>query len=542
MARPPAYAAIDFGTTQTTAAVWVGGSEPRLLALNGRYTTMPSAVFHDGRDELLIGAPALRALRADPLRGERTPKRKLRHGSSFVSFGDTQLAMVDVIGQVIGHVYRQIVDELEREPDAVCLTRPVTWRDGGKPEQALRAAAVLGRIHCPIEMVSEAEAAARHLGLALKDGESCVVYDLGGGTCDIAVMEMAGKRLELRAEDEDEIGGETFDALLKGEMLARLREHDSRAVERLGVIVDEPWADREGRDDVLEWRRCSANLGENVRKVKERLSRQQTAALLVPKPVSWESEVTRDRLTELVARDLEASAETARGCVERAGTEPTVVYLAGAASMMPAVKDAVGSAVGIQPVLPRNPKGAIVLGGLRVIAGPLVKAEGARERVRRRAEREKAKAKEAAAREREAKKESKRAAREEAKRLKAAEPARARQRAAIEALDLGKRLSREKLASMLELGETYSFIARCVPPGSWFRNGLLMLTDRRLVWVRETISSMPEPTEVPLEAITYVRATGGGTVRIATGSGVHELTVGDDAIGRIARAARVPIA
>jgi hypothetical protein len=526
MAKERAYAAIDFGTTQTAAAVWVEGAEPHLIALDGRVLNMPSAVFHNGGTQLLVGRPALRALQSAPLRGERTPKRKLRHGSSFIDFDGPQFAMVDVVGQILGEVYRRVEEEIGRAPDAVCLTRPVTWREGGIRQRALRAAANLGGIECPIVMVSEAEAAARHLGAGLDKGDVCLVYDLGGGTCDIAVMEMTRNGLDLRGEDEQEIGGETFDDLLLWEMISRVAREDPPAGQRLQEVVLDPLADVVGHEadlpDTLKWRRCMASLGKNVRTVKEKLSTRTEADLLVPRPVNSESVVTRAELEQLVADDLQRTGESVRRCVDNSHLSPDVAYLAGAASAMPAVSQVVRNALSLSPVLPRNPKGAIALGGVRMVAEPLVKAERARERKRLRAEQERLKAQRAAAKrkaagERAAAKRKAAGERAAAKRKAAAERAAAERKAAGEraaALEArrqrilnfpeGKRLSKEKLAELLTEDETLDWVTTCVPPRSVLRNGMLMLTSQRVVWVRQTFTGSPEPTSIERSKVSSV--------------------------------------
>jgi hypothetical protein len=510
-----AYAAIDFGTTQTTAAVWAARHEPMLIKLDGRRAPIPSAVFYDGNG-LIVGPPALRALRSDPLMGERKPKQKLRQASEFVDFGGRQIVMMDVVSRVLARAYTSAVDELGREPTAVCLTRPAAWSRTGDQEDILRAAASLAKIHCRIQLVSESEAAARSLGIKLGVGESCVVYDLGGGTCDIAVMEMTAKGLALRAESEREIGGETFDARLFYDALRRLRETHSDAADILEQINEEPREYAGGSPESVAWLRCKAALEENLRRAKVRLSTHRETSVLVPAPVQTEWQLTREDFEQLVIGDIAETVEATRLCVEQSGLSPSALYLAGAASATPAVRDGLAAGLGLAPVRGRDPKGATVMGGLRVAAASLVASQ------QRRAAKA-AKAKEA--------ERTQRTQAQEAARHKAAEEQRAHQRAHAQAaatdtevrrqlasLPRGKSQSREKLAQELRWGERCQFVASCVPPTSVFHNGIVLVTDQRLLWSRQTWSGSPEVTFLSRSDVKSVTA-GSALVRVENSHG-----------------------
>lgn len=490
-----AYLSIDFGTTQTCAATWVEGEEPQLLSLSGRAAPMPSAVFHDGND-LLIGSRAIRALQSDPLRGERTPKRKLRQYSDYLELGELQIGMIEVVGRILGHVYEQALDAMGRTPDAVCLTRPVTWSKDGKRENILRASAALAGIHAPIHVISEAEAAARELGAKLDVGESCLVYDLGGGTCDIAVMEMSGDGLVLKAETEQEIGGETFDALLLEDVVTHLADRDKEAAGQLAELSEDPLGGHAAEiPSLLELRRCRELLGENVRRAKVRLSTRREAAILVPPPVSLEWVWNRTDYEELIQREVADTVERAEACITQSGTQPTHLYLAGAASATPAVRKTLLEVLSLKPDLPHDPKAATVLGGLWKAAAPLIEAQAKAEARRKRDAAKRTR--DAAKRKREEAERQKRAASAMAatttqERQRAAEEALEKARATILGLAYGKRLSKELLAKTLEAGEVVQYTARCTPPGTTFKkNGLMVLTNHRLLWSRETWTSAP---------------------------------------------------
>jgi Hsp70 protein len=373
---PTRFLAIDFGTTQTAAALWVAGNGgATLVQFDGDRTAIPSAVFRDG-DTSLTGVAAERSLLLDPVRGLRTPKRLLRHGSSFAELGGAEpVALMELIGDVMGEVHERARAQLGAEPDRLCLTCPIAWRDGGPKRRALQGAAALAGIRAPVEVVSEPEAAARHLGADLAAGKSCVVYDLGGGTCDIAVMEMGPGGLELRAEAEQELGGETFDEELFVAVLERLADDDADASEQLWRLHEDPaWADGD-LVALAAWRRCLAAVAANVRAAKERLSHRDSAAILLPGPVDREYVFTRAEFERLIATHVEETVEELEDCIRRSGLTPDAVFLAGAASQVPAVRRAVQAATGREPVLADDPKGAIALGGIRRLTAPMEQAE-----------------------------------------------------------------------------------------------------------------------------------------------------------------------
>jgi molecular chaperone DnaK (HSP70) len=487
----PRFLSIDYGTTHTAAAIWSEEGGPALVRLEDGRTAMPSAVYREDDDHTLVGVAASRAIPGQPTRGLRTPKRRLRAGWSFVELEEgEQTALPELIGDVMTHVYERAAAELDANPDRVCLTCPVAWREGGKKRKLLTAAASLAGIHHELQVVSEPEAAARHLGGGISPGESCVVYDLGGGTCDIAVMEMTSDGLVLRGEAEEELGGEMFDEELLFALLDRLREDAPQAASHLNAIHEDPSWTFDGGGGLAEtvgWRTSFALLTENVRAAKERLSTHERASVLIPPPVDRELAVTREEFEALIAPSVDESVKALEGCVQGSGLDPRFLYMAGGSSRIPAVRSAIGAALGLEPVVADDPKGAIALGGLHVLLAPIEeeKRRKAREKERRAA----------AHREQERRAERNRQARLE------------KNRAAVRGHKHFNSFVKSVQDTVLENltgDEDVAFVVWCSSPFNWRNDkpdGALVVTSQRLLIARHGAFKGLRVQSVPLSSI-----------------------------------------
>jgi hypothetical protein len=473
----PRFVSIDFGTSQTAVAVWNESGGARLVKLEGRKAPMPSAIFRTPEKEFLVGSQAWNSLRLDPAQGLRAPKRYLRNGTDAWAFGIGEpVAMTALIGEVMGYAYARAVSALGAAPQRVCLTCPVDWRAGGDRRKALRAAAVLGEVESGVEIVSEPEAAARHLGADLRPGQACVVYDLGGGTCDIAVMEMTKNGLEPREEAEEEIGGDDFDALLFDAVLERLGNRDKNAADRLKATLDPGPVLYSHDGEMAEWRRCSAELAENVQRAKELLSRQDKATIDVPPPFDEAFVFTRSDFEGLIGDLVNETMDALADCVDRSGIDPDAVFLAGASSQVPLVIESVERRLDQQSVLAKDPKGAIALGGLKVLLGPIEEArreeEAAAQRMRAGAERKKKARAKAADDMRELKDERFHANLDKLK----GDPQWENLHVELQA----------RITEAITGDEDVRLFGRCSPPGNFFMraNGAVVITSARMYWTR----------------------------------------------------------
>jgi tetratricopeptide (TPR) repeat protein len=417
--------AVDFGTSNTTAAHTVDGVPQVLEVDGGRY--LPSAVVADTGGSLVTGKEARHQVSLYPERAERTPKRKLATGDPVV-LGQRAYPAAEVAGAVLARMYGEAVRfHGGTSPDVVILTHPARW---GEPvTRRLREAAMLAGITgaVPLRLLPEPEAAAWFYAPP-GDGQVVAVFDLGGGTLDTAVLRAAGGGFALAGQPggDANLGGEDFDELLLDWVAARARERDEGLWEEL-----ESGAGRRASRD-------RARLRAAVTDAKEALSTHVKASVVVG---DFEDEflVTRGDFEKLIAGTVDRAVTELRRTIAASGVSVAslaALYLTGGSSRVPLIGRRLWQALAVQPQLRDDPKTVVVVGALRAHAeAAAAKAKAA---ARKAAEREAAAraAREAA---RKAREEAERRAREEAER-RAREEAARKARAAAERMGTGKAL------------------------------------------------------------------------------------------------------
>ncbi|MFI9388664.1 Hsp70 family protein [Kutzneria sp. NPDC052558] len=325
---------IDMGTSNTVAVLAVPGQDPRVVEVDGA-AVMPSAV-HAGEDGvILVGRDAERQARVDPARFEAAPLGRiddgvLRLGGSVVPVAD---ALAAVLRRVLDETVRQLGGAL---PDEFRMTYPVHW--GPSRRNTLMSAARLAGMTGDIVLVPGSVAAAAHSRLA--PGSSVAVYDLGGGSFDVAVIEATGQGFTVLSSDSrPDLGGSAMDRLLL--------EYVGRQVSNRGAAQ---WQQLDHRALLSE-----------VRAAREALSGQPQTELPMPEPFS-DVLLTRPELAALVRPGLIHSVELLSSTVAASGARPSGVYLIGGASRMPLVAALIGERLGVVPTLADHPSAAAALG------------------------------------------------------------------------------------------------------------------------------------------------------------------------------------
>jgi hypothetical protein len=353
---PPAWLlGIDFGTTYTCAAVLEEG-QARVLQIDGG-ARIPSAVFREPDGRLLVGQAAERRALLDPDCFEPTPKRYLEVGQEGLLLGGVYVPLREVVGAVLRAVWDEACLQHEgRRPDEVRLTHPASWQQD-RQRLLLEAAAEAG-IAEPM-LLSEPEGALVHLArldgrTAPSQGSLNLVYDLGGGTFDCAVLRRRGNRFQLigMPGGDDRIGGVRFDDLLLAELGAT-------------GLPSEDWHQLQHSDDPA-WRRAAFELRCSVCEAKEAVSKSATHPLLVGAPVSRRLQATRNGFETLICGDVERTLEITERTLAGAGVtaqQLSAIYLVGGSSRIPLVLHMVEERLG--PVTFRDdPKTVVALGAV----------------------------------------------------------------------------------------------------------------------------------------------------------------------------------
>lgn len=344
---------VDFGTSNTVAvARWPDG-RARPILIDGS-PLLPSAVYAEPDGHLDVGRDAVHNARRDPARFEPNPKRRIDDG--LVLLGDQELPVVDLIAAVLVRV----ADEWHRavgpvRPD-VTLTCPATWgatRRGLLAEAAARAG--LERARLVAEPVAAATYFAEVLGRDVPIGSVVVVHDFGAGTFDASVVARTAEGFEVLAVDgRDDIGGLDVDAAIVEHIGKLCVERDAAAWQRLV----EP--------ETLEDRRAQRQLWDDVRIAKERLSRIQSADVVVPL-LDLELHVTRDELEELARPVLDQTVRVTRDLLRWADLPEgrlAGVFLVGGASRIPLVATLLHRELGEAPVVIEQPELVVAEGSI----------------------------------------------------------------------------------------------------------------------------------------------------------------------------------
>ncbi|AXB46564.1 Hsp70 family protein [Amycolatopsis albispora] len=315
--------AVDFGTSNTVAALRTGGGPARLLLFDG-WPVLPSAVLRGRDGGLVVGREAIRGARLDPARFEPHPKERVDDGE--VLLGDAAVPVVSLIAAVL----RRVAAEAPA-PDRVVLTHPADWYSTRRA--VLLAAAREAGWHGDVRLVAEPVAAASQ-GADVPPGQAVAVFDMGGGTTDVAVLRRTATGWDVLAEAGlPDFGGRDLDQLL---------------LDHLGVHQHQDL-------------RAARMLAEDVRAGKEALSQYAQTDIPLPEPLP-DAHVTRQELETLVEPALRRAVEL---LAETAGSTPlTAIHLVGGATRMPLVARLINQRLGVLPTIVDSPETCVALGAL----------------------------------------------------------------------------------------------------------------------------------------------------------------------------------
>jgi actin-like ATPase involved in cell morphogenesis len=350
--------AIDFGTSNSTAAIQLEGREPQAVRLTDTGDVMPSAVFADAGG-LTVGVEATRRMLLDPSAFERNPKRLV--GQRVVQLGGTDREVVDLVAAVL----RTVTQRAARvagggRPVELTLTYPAGYQRARRDvlvEAAERAGFPRSAVGLLPEPVAAVARYAQHAPLPPGGSHLCVV-DIGGGTADIAVLRVTGDAVKpfevVSTAGRPDLGGGLFDLRLENIVLDAVRAGDNA--------------------EVLAALESTAGLGarralrEQVAQAKHALSESESTTVpVVTSGGSVTVTVTADEFAEAIADDVEQIAALTVEACSRAGLGPTelaTVYLTGGASLVRPLQTSLARVVGQPAATLDDPKLITCLGAL----------------------------------------------------------------------------------------------------------------------------------------------------------------------------------
>jgi molecular chaperone DnaK len=355
MSDPAPILGIDLGTTNSAVGV-VDAGFPILLADREGRRILPSAVWIGADGAVETGQSALRRRAADPGRVVTSVKRLMgrRPGEETLGFPLPVETGADGIPRVLGKTAVEISAEILRE-----LKRTAEWRMGRPLTRAVitvpayfndaqRAATKLAGEAAGFEVLrilNEPTAAALAYGLdKLAERSRVAVYDLGGGTFDVTILEMQEGVFEVLSTDGDtRLGGDDLDALLVAHIEQATGVKAADPLTRIRFLAEAERVKRELSDSESAVFRLP--FVEGGRSVEQTVTRTQLAGIAMP----WIRRTLRHCAKAL------ADAATAPEQLD-------AVVLVGGSTRMPAVREAVAAHFGREPDVSQHPDEAIALG------------------------------------------------------------------------------------------------------------------------------------------------------------------------------------
>jgi molecular chaperone HscC len=335
---------IDLGTTNSAIGIWRDARAELIPNSLGSFLT-PSAVSIDEKGELLVGLAARERQVSHPEQTATTFKRYM--GSKRRARLGKQELLPEELSALVLRSLKADAEKFLGEPvsDAV-ITVPAYFND--KQRQATRRAGQLAGLDVR-RLLNEPTAAALAYGIHQRDVETrFLVFDLGGGTFDVSVLELFDGVIEVRASTGDnQLGGEDFNEIL---------------VERFFKANHETMGLAGKHDNAAAYER----MRDQAERCRRKLSSEHTANMkVVWKDTELKLEVTEEEF----ARDAEALVERLRTPVLRALRDSNIraesldeIVLVGGATRMPVVRKAVTKMFGRFPQTQINPDEAVALG------------------------------------------------------------------------------------------------------------------------------------------------------------------------------------
>ena len=368
---------IDLGTTNSCVSVLEGG-KPKVIENSEGGRTTPSIVAYTDGDEVLVGQSAKRQSVTNPentlfavkrLIGRRfedevvqkdihmVPYKivKADNGDAWVEVNGKKMASPEISARVLMKMKQTAEDYLGEEVTEAVVTVPAYFNDSQR--QATKDAGKIAGLDVK-RIINEPTAAALAFGMDKKEGDAKIaVYDLGGGTFDVSIIEIA----EIDGEHQFEVLSTNGDTFLGGE------DFDLRIID----FICEEFKKEQGVDlhnDPLALQR----LKEAAEKAKIELSSTQQTDINLPYitadaggPKHLNIKMTRAKLESLVEDLIDRTVEPCRVALEDAGlstSDITDVILVGGQTRMPKVQETVKQFFGKEPRKDVNPDEAVADG------------------------------------------------------------------------------------------------------------------------------------------------------------------------------------
>ena len=339
---------IDLGTTNSCVAVMEGG-QPTVIANTEGARTTPSVVAFTKTGERLVGEPAKRQAVTNADKTISSIKREM--GTDYkVAIDDKKYSPQEISAMILQKLKADAEGYLGEKVTEAVITVPAYFNDAQR--QATKDAGKIAGLDVK-RIINEPTAAALAYGLDNEKEQKIMVYDLGGGTFDVSIIEIGDGVIEvLSTAGNNRLGGDDFDQKITDYMLA-----DFKAKEGVDLSTDKMALQR---------------LKEAAEKAKKELSSATTTNINLPfitataeGPKHFDMNLTRAKFDELTHDLVEKTAEPVTRALSDAGitaAELGQVLLVGGSTRIPAVQEEVKRLTGKEPSKSLNPDECVALG------------------------------------------------------------------------------------------------------------------------------------------------------------------------------------
>ncbi len=339
---------IDLGTTNSCVAVMEGGKPVDIANTEGARTT-PSVVAYTKTGERLVGEPAKRQAVTN---SDKTISSIKRHmGTDFrVNIDDKRYSPQEISAMVLQKLKADAESYLGEKVTEAVITVPAYFNDAQR--QATKDAGKIAGLDVK-RIINEPTAAALAYGLDNEHEQKIMVYDLGGGTFDVSIIDIGDGVIEVLATSGDNrLGGDDFDDKITRYMIEEFKKSD-------GV-------------DLSTDKMALQRLKEAAEKAKKELSSSTTTNINLPfitataeGPKHFDLNLTRAKFDELTHDLVERTVIPVQNALRDAGlnaSDVKKVLLVGGSTRIPAVQDKVRQLTGQEPSKTLNPDECVAIG------------------------------------------------------------------------------------------------------------------------------------------------------------------------------------
>ena len=338
---------IDLGTTNSCVSIFEGGEAKVIANASGGRTTPSVVAFKNG--EMLVGEKAKHQAVINP--ETISSIKRLMGTSKKVKANGKEYTPEEVSAMILGDLKKTAEDYLGEKVTKAVITVPAYFNDAQR--QATKNAGKIAGLEVE-RIINEPTAAALAYGLDKQEtNEKILVYDLGGGTFDVSILELGDGVFEVKSTSgNNTLGGDDFDNKLSDYILSEIKKQE-------GVDL---------KDDKMAMQRIK----EAAEKAKKDLSGMTTTQISLPfiaqvdgSPISFEMDITRAKFEDLIRDLVESTTEPVRKALKDAklkASDINKVILVGGSTRIPMVQELVKKELGKEPSKGVNPDEVVAMG------------------------------------------------------------------------------------------------------------------------------------------------------------------------------------